>query len=241
MKLRILLLQARRSDDPAGSEERQSFAARLGLPLEQIHTHDLLGGPPTLHQLRSYDSLMVGGSGHFYVSKRDLYGFDAVLELMREVVEVGHPTFASCFGFQLMAEALGGQVVYDPDRAEVGTYWLSLTEGGKKDPLLGALPASFLAQMGHKDRVRRLPETVSHLAAGSHCQFQAFRIPGLPIWAFQFHPELNSADNRLRFIRYMDGYAVHMTSQEREEAMGRFQDSPETETLLPRFVKLVFD
>ena len=39
----------------------------------------------------------------------------------------------------------------------------------------------------------------------------------------------------------MDGYAVHMTSQEREEAMGRFQDSPETETLLPRFVKLVFD
>jgi hypothetical protein len=89
--LKILLLQARNPDDPVRHEERQSFATRAGLSLEQIVPWDLLGGPPTLSEARMFDAVMVGGSGDYYVSKRSLPHFEAQLEFVAEIVATGHP------------------------------------------------------------------------------------------------------------------------------------------------------
>jgi GMP synthase (glutamine-hydrolysing) len=86
-----------------------------------------------------------------------------------------------------------------------------------------------------------LPAGVPNLAFSKASPYQAFRIPDKPIWAFQFHPELNRDENRLRFDRYMDGYAVHMSLEERQEASRHFKESPETETLLRRFLEVVFE
>ncbi len=78
---KILLLQARNHGDPAKSEERQSFAAKAGLDIEQIVPYDLLSGPPSLPKVRSCDALMVGGSGDYYVTKQNLPKFAALMEL----------------------------------------------------------------------------------------------------------------------------------------------------------------
>lgn len=236
----ILLLQARRPDDPARVEERASFAAKCGVAVERVVPWNLLDSPPTLTRIRRHDALMVGGSGEFYVSNASLPGFAEVLESLREVVEVGHPAFASCFGFQMLVKALGGEIVYDPERVEVGTYPLRLTDAGRTDPLFSALPDRFPAQMGRKDRATRLPPGLPNLAASELCPFQAFAVPGKPIWATQFHPELDARTNRGRFLRYMEGYAASMTDDERRAALERFDESPETEALLPRFLELVF-
>ena len=240
MKLKILLLQARTADDPAKKQEIQSFATRLKLPVEQITSFDLLNDTLSLRKVRQYDALMVGGSGDFYVSKRNLPGFESLLEALAEVVEVGHPTFASCFGFQCLVEALGGEIVHDPKNTEVGTFELELTENGRRDPLIGILPETFLAQLGRKDRASRLPERCSCLARSRQIPYQAFRVPDTPVWAFQFHPELDKGDNLQRFNRYWEGYAPHMSQEEREQTLSRFRESPETEKLLSRFTALVF-
>jgi len=240
MSLRLLLLQARHPDDPCKAEERSSFAERLKLDESSIVSHDLLDGPPSLCSVQEFDALMMGGSGDFYVSKGDLPGFAGLLEVLREVVEVGHPTFCSCFGFQCMVAALGGKIVHDPGSTEVGTFALELTEEGRRDPLLGTLPNEFLAQLGRKDRASLLPEGVYNLATSQSCPFQALRIPGKPIWATQFHPELDKETNLGRYLRYKDGYAEHLTAEERQEAMSTFRESPEACSLLPRFVELVF-
>ncbi len=237
----VLLFQARNDDDPVRSEERQSFAAKTGLPLESIVPHDLLGGPPTLAGVRRFDALMIGGSGEYYVSKGDLPHFARLLELLREVVAARHPMFASCFGFQLMVEALGGEIVHDPASTEVGTFELALTEAGRRDELFGELPPRFAAQMGRKDRAGRLPPGLASLAESERNRLQAFRIPGAPIWATQFHPELDEVTNRGRFVRYLDGYAGTLSPQQMEEALARFHPSPEAAGLLPRFLKLAFD
>ena len=239
--LKILLLQARNHGDLAKDEERASFAKKAGLDVEQFVPCDLLSGTPSLKQVLRYDALMVGGSGDYYVSKGNLPGFAQVLDLLRGVVAAGHPTFASCFGFQLMVKALGGDIVYDSDGMEVGTYELTLTETGRKDELLGGLPPQFRAQLGRKDRAARLPPGSLNLASSGHAPFQALRIPDRPIWATQFHPELSGAENRIRFQRYQAGYASVMSQEERDVAADRFRDSPETEALLPRFLELVFD
>ncbi len=108
---------------------------------------------------------MVGGSGDYYVSNRTLPHFESQLEFLSEVVERGYPMFASCFGFQILVAALGGEVTYDPESMEVGTYRLTVSEEGRRDPLMGRLPESFEAQMGRKDRALRLPGGVVNLAS----------------------------------------------------------------------------
>jgi GMP synthase-like glutamine amidotransferase len=81
---------------------------------------------------------------------------------------------------------------------------------------------------------------VTHLASSRLSRFQAFRVPGQPIWATQFHPELDARTNLMRFERYLSGYSTVMSEEERRDAVNRFQESPETGSLLPRFLKLVF-
>jgi GMP synthase (glutamine-hydrolysing) len=240
MSIKILLLQARHSDDLALVEERRSFAMKAGISEEQIIPFDMLNTTPTMVDVRKFDALMVGGSGDYYVSKKNLPGFQQVMELLADVVAIGHPTFASCFGFQLLVEALGGRIVYDQKRMEVGTYQLTLTNSGLKDDLFRYLPPNFMAQLGHKDRADRLPEGVLNLAYSQNSPLQALRIPNQPIWATQFHPELNREENLLRFERYLDGYANFMSEDEMKETINRFRESPETEGLIPRFLEVVF-
>lgn len=239
-RLRVLLLQARTESDPAKHEERESFAKRTGLPMERIVPHDLLTGPPSLRRGRSFDAMMVGGSGDFYVSKRDLPNLDATLDFLGEITELGHPTFASCFGFQCMVEAYGGIIVHDVERTEVGTYPLTLTNAGRSDPLLGSLPATFAAQMGRKDRADSLPDGFHHLASSEAAPYQAIRLRETPVWATQFHPELDRDTNRGRYLRYLDGYAAHLDEAELDAVLERFDHSPEAEALLSRFIDIVF-
>ena len=240
MGLKILLLQARSEGDPMRQAERRSFADKTGLSLEQIVTHDLLAGPPSLADLEAHDAVMVGGSGDYYVSNRTLPHFESQLEFLSEVVERGYPMFASCFGFQILVAALGGEVTYDPESMEVGTYRLTVSEEGRRDPLMGRLPESFEAQMGRKDRALRLPGGVVNLASSELNPFQALRLPGKPIWATQFHPELDLETNLERYYRYLEGYAEILSLEEQRLALENFRESPHTEALLPGFLELVF-
>ncbi len=241
MPLKILLLQARHVDDLARQEERQSFADRAGLDLEQIVPFDLLENTPTLADIRRYDALMVGGSGAYSVSQKNLPNQHGVMEVLAEVVDTGHPTFASCFGFHLLVEALNGEISYSPECMEVGAFELTISEDGRADELFGYLPDTFMAQLGHKDRAAHLPRGVLNLASSERAPYQALRVPGKPIWATQFHPELTVEDNVLRFSRYKQVYAELYSPPELKALVDGFVASPETEELIPRFLQLVFD
>ena len=240
MTLKFLLLQARDPDDAAKIEERHSFAEKMGLHVEQLIPYDILSQAPTWQDVQSYDALLIGGSGDYYVSKRNLPHMTASMDFLQTVSSRGKPMFASCFGFQPLVQALGGEVIYDPDNMEVGTYTLTLSQAGETDELLGALPSQFKAQLGHKDRASTLPAEAIHLAGSARCPFQALRIKGQPIWATQFHPELSGAENRARFDQYRAGYGSVMNEVEQQKTLDGFQDSPEATGLLRQFVELVF-
>jgi len=239
MTPKLLLLQARRPDDPAQQEERASFAARFGLPIDAIVTHDLLQGPPSLEEVQAHQATLIGGAGEFDVSKRNLPHFDATQQRLREMVDLGWPMFASCFGFQLLVQALGGRIIPDPESAEVGAFELHLTPEARADELFGVLPPVFMAQLGHKERAEFLPPGVINLAASQRVAYEAFRVPGKPIWATQFHPELTREENLLRFQRYLDIYSRLFTQEEIQQTLASFRPSPETEKLLPRFLSII--
>jgi GMP synthase (glutamine-hydrolysing) len=240
MQTHILLLQARHADDAARHEERTSFARAAGVAETQIIPFDLLTEKLTLATVRRYDVLMVGGSGDYYVSKGNLPNFQVVLDVLGEVITVGQPIFASCFGFQLIVKALGGEITYAPAYTEVGTFPVTLTETGRSDALFGTLPHTFRAQLGRKDRATRLPDSLLHLAGSENAPFQAIRVPDQPIWATQFHPELTKGTNLARFRRYLDGYAATMSAEALEATQRQFDHSPEANQLIRRFMQIVF-
>ena len=238
--LTVLLLQAREPDDPMREHEHACFVARTGLDSAQITTHDLLSGAPSLSTVRRYDALLMGGSGDFLISQKNQPAFEPMMDLLREVTEVQHPTFAACYGFQAIVQALGGQVIYDPDNVEVGTFELELSDAAANDPLFGTLPSCFAAQQGHKDRAQRLPPQLVHLASSERAPFQAVRVEGAPMWAVQFHPELDRDANRARYRHYLEHYAPGLSEAELAEALAGFAPSPAASALLRRFFEVVF-
>jgi GMP synthase (glutamine-hydrolysing) len=187
---KFLLLQARNADDPMLTQEVSCFAKALQCGESQIDTFDLISGCPSIDHFRPYDIVLLGGSGDYSVAEGGDW-LPPALEAMRELYDLSKPTFASCWGFQAMAKALGGEVVTDMSRAELGTVEVFLTEEGKKDSLFGPLGDHFLAPMGHQDCVTRLPDDAILLASSEKVENQAFKIKDKPIYCTQFHPELD--------------------------------------------------
>lgn len=105
-----------------------------------------------------------------------------------QVLEQKVPLLGICFGHQLLAQAMGGRVDYHPLGREIGTVSITLTEEGKRDPLLGYLPDVFIAHVTHAQTVTQLPAYALPLATNPFERHHAFRL-GDNAWGVQFHPE----------------------------------------------------
>lgn len=103
-----------------------------------------------------------------------------------EIYQAGVPILGICYGLQLMAHQLGGQVVpgpireYGPARVEVET----------PDVLFRDLPRTFQVWMSHGDRVERLPPGFQVLARTEATPYAAFADPRRRLYGVQFHPEV---------------------------------------------------
>lgn len=236
--IRFMLLQIRNAGDPMQPQEVACFADALGIDKSQIMVWDLLSGSPRPNHLAACDAVLIGGSGDYSVTQ-DAPWMDEALDLMQQLVAEAKPTFASCWGFQAMARALGGDVVNDLAHAEVGTHELTRTAEGMQDELFGSLGDPFLAQMGHEDYVVRLPKGAILLASSTVVENQAYRIADYPIWCTQFHPELKREALLLRVLRY-PSYIEKIAGVPPERFGEMLADAPATEGLLRAFVQLVF-
>lgn len=109
-------------------------------------------------------------------------------EWLRSVVPSGVPTFGICFGHQILAQALGGEVVRNPRGREIGTTKIVKRE---HDPIFEGLGDEFLANVTHLDTVARLPEGAVSLAYSSLEEHQAIRFSP-SCYGVQFHPEIDA-------------------------------------------------
>ncbi len=102
--------------------------------------------------------------------------------------EMGVPVLGICYGHQLMAQALGGEVAATGQR-EYGGTTLSVDQPG------GVLLADFAAEeqvwMSHGDAVTRAPEGFRVTARTEQIPIAAMEDPERALFAVQFHPEVS--------------------------------------------------
>ena len=97
------------------------------------------------------------------------------------------PVLGVCFGAQLVAHALGADVVRSRP-PEIGFHPVTLSAAGRADRVLGVLPERFLAAQWHSWHCELPPGGVA-LADSAVC-LQAFRAGRA--WGVQFHPEVDA-------------------------------------------------
>jgi GMP synthase (glutamine-hydrolysing) len=237
--MRYRLLQARIAGDPVRTEEQLAFAARLELHPSAVEPFDLLSEEINLETVtEGVDAVLVGGSGAYSVLHDEVW-LRQFIDVMGAIADTGFPTFASCFGFQAMVLALGGDIGSDEDGAEVGSFDVFLADAGFTDPLFSDLPVRFVAQQGHKDHALSIPTQTVNLARSECCAYQAIRVVDKPVYATQFHAELTRDDNLTRFQRYFEMYSSAYGASQARRMLNDFRPSPEANGLLRRFRKLM--
>jgi len=108
------------------------------------------------------------------------------IELLRDVLQAGVPALGICLGAQLLAAAAGAEVRRG-GAPEIGWFEVERGAEGARDPVLGRLPARFLAYEWHSYAFE-LPAGAVELARSAVCP-QAYRL-GDAAWGVQFHPEV---------------------------------------------------
>ena len=231
---RYLLLQGRLLDDPMRLQEIRCFVDAVGCDEMDLTALDLLRDRPSISQLAAFDVVLIGGSGEYSIAGEEDW-VEYVLEIMRGLSDQRIPTFGSCWGFQAVARALGGTVITDARRAELGTLSLTLTAEASQDPVFGSTGTPFLAQLGHQDIVTALPQHAVLLASSEQVENEAFCFRDRPIYCTQFHPELKRNDFVERCRTYPH-YVEKIAGMAADEFIETVRETPQAYQLVRRFV-----
>jgi GMP synthase (glutamine-hydrolysing) len=144
--------------------------------------------PEAQPNVSRYDGLIVLGGPMNCDQHEQHVHLHTEIEAIRQAIDEQKPVLGICLGAQLIARALGAEVMPNKTR-EIGWYPLNPTDAGKADPLFGQLDTHQMIFQWHGDTFM-IPEEAVHLATSPDCQNQAFRY-GNNVYGLQFHLEVD--------------------------------------------------
>jgi GMP synthase (glutamine-hydrolysing) len=110
----------------------------------------------------------------------------------------GVPVFGMCYGFQLMAQGLGGEVSPTGAR-EYGRTPVSVSQGGT---LLADVPPAHTVWMSHGDSVTAAPEGFTVLASTGATPVAAFEDVARGLAGVQWHPEVLHTEHGQKVLEH---------------------------------------
>lgn len=114
--------------------------------------------------------------------------------LPKELFEMGIPILGICYGAQLMAHVLGGEVL-SPDYKEYGRVKLlhGSSAAGKdcSSLLLKDITDESICWMSHTDYIKQVPEGFVVSSYTDNCPTASMEHVGKKLYAVQFHPEVH--------------------------------------------------
>jgi GMP synthase (glutamine-hydrolysing) len=169
------------------------------------------------------------------VSAREPWS-EAAAEWLVAAVELETPILGICYGHQLLAHGLGGEVGPNPRGREMGTVALHLEDAARDDALLGDWEPGTPIHTTHLESVLRLPEGARLLAYSDLDPFCVFRV-GRSAWGVQFHPEFDATIMR-RYVAARHGVLAE-EGLDPDAIQAGVVDTPESSGLLSRFAEIV--
>lgn len=104
----------------------------------------------------------------------------------KALFQCGIPILGICYGAQLMAWSLGGQVKTAP----VSEYGKTEVIVSSRKTLMKDVSDTTIAWMSHTDYIEKVPEGFEITAHTPVCPVAAFECDELKLYATQFHPEV---------------------------------------------------
>lgn len=133
----------------------------------------------------------------------------------RRIFGMGVPVLGICYGMQLMAHVLGGDVV----RSGLREYGKTTVFVDDPSDLFAGIGSSFTSWMSHQDRVNAPPGGFDVIAHTASTPIAAMRDRGRKLYALQFHPEVVHTE---RGKEILANFLFRVCGCERSWTPGRF-------------------
>ncbi len=209
------------------------IAEGLGRPLEDLLVISVHEGD-VLPEAVSIAGVVVTGSPAM-VTAREAWS-EAAAAWLAEIVERDTiPALGLCYGHQLIAHGLGGEVGANPRGREMGTVEVELPAAAlEAQPLLA--PGRFPGHMSHVESVLVAPRDARVLATTALEPHAALQF-GPRQWGVQFHPEFDREIMR----RYIEARRAVLVAEgfDPGEMIAAIVETPVLNGVLERFASFV--
>ncbi len=143
----------------------------------EVHPHTL--STEKIKEMHPMGIIFTGGPNSVYEENSALCS--------RELFDWGIPVLGICYGSQLMAHVLGGEVKTAPV-SEYGKTEVRIDEEGSL--LFQGVSQETICWMSHTDYISRLPDGFRATASTPVCPVAAMEHASKKLYATQFHPEV---------------------------------------------------
>lgn len=121
---------------------------------------------------------------------------DGSPKLDPKILELGIPVLGICYGFQILAQLLGGRV----DKTGKREYGATQLEAASVGTLLSGQPQLQVCWMSHGDQVMQAPPDFEVLASTPTTPVAAFESNARKIYGVQWHPEVKHSEQGQRVL-----------------------------------------
>ena len=129
-------------------------------------------------------------------------------KIEKEIFDKNIPILGLCYGMQIMAHELGGEVVNAPKEREFGKTEIKT----KAAEIFKNLSEKETVWMSHVDRVEKVPEGFEVIAHSKNCPVAAMANEEKKLYALQFHPEVNHSVHGKEML---ENFAVNIAVQKK--------------------------
>jgi GMP synthase (glutamine-hydrolysing) len=194
---------------------------------------DVRGGSP-LPSYEDVSGIVIPGS-HDMVTDHQEWS-ERTAAWLSGAVDRRIPILGICYGHQLLAYALGGEVGNNSNGREFGTVEVNLHGPAKRDLLFGGFSNSIRVHACHTQSVLSLPPGSTLLAHSESDPNQAFVLADR-VWGVQFHPEFDAGI----VIAYINHYRQELREQgtNPDQLIRDCVDTPYGPALLRRFAEII--
>ncbi len=183
--MRICILNCDFDESPStnGASLIKRNLIRMGISEEDISVFDVFKEEMPQDITRFQKVVITGSRASVYEDKKWI---KQLIEMIKEINTRKIPTLGICFGFQAVAEALGGKVK-SSGSFEEGFGHVELTQAGNRSSIFSGFERDVLVYQSHGDIASALPENSEILAKNEHST-QAYSLENF--YCVQFHPEI---------------------------------------------------